>query len=54
MIQERSRRRRGVILSSQGWQKLRDAIRSAEEQEQYGERFTQEALGDRTRSWHCS
>jgi len=48
MSQDRARRRRGVILSPQGWQRLRDAIRAAEEQEQYGERFTQEELGNRT------
>ncbi len=48
MSQDRARRRGGVILSTQGWQRLRDAIRAAEEQEQYGERFTQVELSDRT------
>jgi transcriptional regulator with XRE-family HTH domain len=48
MSQATAKRRRGMILSPQGWQRLRDAIRAAEEQEQYGERFTQEELAIRT------
>jgi AraC-like DNA-binding protein len=48
MEPQQRRRKRGVILSSQGWKKLQDAIYEAESQENYGERYTLEALSERT------
>ena len=43
----RSRRRRGVILTIQGEQKLRRAIPQAEKEENYGQTLTLEELGAR-------
>ncbi|UBF29341.1 NACHT domain-containing protein [Kovacikia minuta CCNUW1] len=43
-----SKRRRGVILTSQGWKKLREAIREVEYRESSGARFTQAELAYRT------
>ncbi|PMB51174.1 hypothetical protein CEN39_16580 [Fischerella thermalis CCMEE 5201] len=44
----KQRRRRGVILSPQGWQKLQKARHEAEILENDGARFTLEELSDRT------
>lgn len=42
------RRRRGVILTTQGLEKLQEAKSKAEFQENYGNRYTLEALSERT------
>ncbi len=42
-------RRRGVILTPQGWNKLQTAKSEAELQENFGNRYTYEVLSDRTR-----
>ena len=44
MNQQKRRRRRGVILTSQGWEKLQQAKSKAEFHEQCGNRYTLEAL----------
>ncbi len=44
----KQRRRRGVILSLQGWKKLQEARHQAEILENDGARFTLEELSDRT------
>jgi hypothetical protein len=41
-------RRRGVILTPQGWNKLQTAKSEAELQENFGNRYTYEVLSDRT------
>jgi hypothetical protein len=46
MPQQRSRRR-GVILTAQGLQKLQDAKSESESDENFGKRYTREALGFR-------
>ena len=46
---KRQRRRRGVILSSQGWQKLQRAKAEVEYQEKRGNRLTLEELSGRTK-----
>lgn len=48
MEPQQRRRKRGVILSSQGLKKLQDARYEAESQKNYGERYTLEALSERT------
>lgn len=48
MNPQQQRRKRGVILSSQGWKKLSSARNEAENQENYGQRYTFEQLSDRT------
>ncbi|MEM9217842.1 MAG: NB-ARC domain-containing protein [Cyanobacteria bacterium P01_F01_bin.150] len=44
----RSKRRRGVVLTIYGEQKLRGAIAHAETEENFGQKLTLEELGDRT------
>lgn len=46
---QRSKRKRGIILTSEGWQKLQDAILESEAQEKFGDRYTIEELSERTR-----
>ncbi|MEW6496932.1 MAG: serine/threonine protein kinase, partial [Cyanobacteriota bacterium] len=46
---QKPKRRRGVVLSPQGQQKLSLARRQAEIQDNYGDRYTLEELSDRTR-----
>lgn len=48
MYQSKYRRRRGVILTSQGWNKLQEAKSEAEFNENSGYRYTLEQLSDRT------
>lgn len=42
------RRKRGVVLTADGQQKLQTAIRQAEQTEKFGEKYTLEDLSDRT------
>jgi len=42
------RRKRGVILTQQGWEKLQHSKRESEMQENFGDRYTLEELSDRT------
>lgn len=42
------RRKRGVVLTADGQQKLQTAIRQAEQTENFGEKYTLEDLSDRT------
>lgn len=44
----KSRRDRGVILTTKGWQKLQQAMQAAEAEQNWGRRFTREQLSDRT------
>jgi WD40 repeat protein/transcriptional regulator with XRE-family HTH domain len=44
----KSKRNRGVILTAKGWQKLQQAMQTAEAGENWGQRFTREQLSDRT------
>jgi WD40 repeat protein/transcriptional regulator with XRE-family HTH domain len=44
----KSRRDRGVILTAKGWQKLQQAMQTAEAEQNWGQRFTREQLSDRT------
>jgi len=44
---QRSRRKRGIILNSEGWQKFQSAKLESEFQENYGERYTIEELSER-------
>lgn len=44
-----SKRRRGVVLSANGWQRLNQAIHRVEGTENAGRRFSVEALSDRTK-----
>ena len=48
MSASKSKRRRGVVLSLQGEQKLREAIAHVESEENFGQKLTLEELGDRT------
>ncbi|MBN3907921.1 MAG: AAA-like domain-containing protein [Nostoc sp. NMS1] len=48
MADQKQRRRRGVLLTLQGLKKLQEAKSEAEFQENYGNRYTLEALSDRT------
>lgn len=48
MADQKQRRRRGVLLTLQGLKKLQEAKSKAEYQENYGNRYTLEALSDRT------
>jgi hypothetical protein len=48
MTSEQSKRKRGVVLSSIGRQKLHHAISAWETQENFGEKLTIEALSDCT------
>ena len=48
MEASKQRRKRGVILSLQGWNKLQNAKHQAEIEENDGSRFTLEELSDRT------
>jgi hypothetical protein len=45
MTLKQSQRKRGVILSDQGWQKLQAAIGESEHQENLGEKYTIQQLG---------
>lgn len=49
MNSAKPRRKRGVILTSIGWEKLQRCIRESEIQENFGLRYTLEELSDRTR-----
>ncbi|MBW4475047.1 MAG: NACHT domain-containing protein [Stenomitos rutilans HA7619-LM2] len=49
MTVEQPRRKRGVVLTATGRQKLQDAIRAWEEEDSCGDKLTIEALGDRTK-----
>lgn len=44
----KSRRDRGVILTTKGWQKLQQAMQTAEAEQNWGQRFTREQLSDCT------
>ena len=48
MTSQQRKRRRGVILTHQGQQKLRAAIAEIEEEENFGQKLTLEELSDRT------
>jgi transcriptional regulator with XRE-family HTH domain len=48
MRSKQPQRRRGIILTLQGWQKLQTAIAKAEEQENFSEKYTVQQLGNRT------
>ncbi|PMB49125.1 hypothetical protein CEN40_05705 [Fischerella thermalis CCMEE 5205] len=48
MNTQKQRRKRGVILSLEGCQKLRDARIESENKENFGERYTLEELSERT------
>lgn len=48
MADQKQKRRRGVLLTLQGLKKLQEAKSEAEFQENYGNRYTLEALSDRT------
>ncbi|MBE8965702.1 hypothetical protein IQ277_05445 [Nostocales cyanobacterium LEGE 12452] len=48
-MKQASKRRRGVILTLQGWEKFRDAKAQAEFDENAGDSFSLEELSDRTR-----
>jgi DNA-binding MarR family transcriptional regulator len=48
MNSPKPRRKRGIILTPQGWEKLQRSIRESEIQENFGYRYTLEELGDRT------
>ncbi|HBL14150.1 MAG TPA: hypothetical protein DD379_22720 [Cyanobacteria bacterium UBA11162] len=48
MNKEKSNRKRGVLLTSRGWEKLLKAIDQAQAQENHGVRYTFEELSDRT------
>jgi hypothetical protein len=45
MMPRQSQRRRGIILSSEGWQKLQAAIAESERRENFGEKYTVQQLG---------
>lgn len=45
MTPRQSQRRRGIILSSEGWQKLQAAIAESERRENFSEKFTIQQLG---------
>jgi transcriptional regulator with XRE-family HTH domain len=44
----KSRRDRGVILTTKGWQKLQQAMQAAAAEQNWGQRFTREQLSDLT------
>lgn len=44
----KAKRERGVILTMKGWQKLQQAMQTAEATQNWGQRFTREQLSDRT------
>jgi len=48
MTSASSQRRRGVVLTSQGEQKLRGAIAAVEQEDNFGQKLTIEELSDRT------
>jgi len=48
MSSPKPRRKRGVILTQQGWEKLQHSKRESEMQENFGDRYTMEELSDRT------
>lgn len=48
MDRQKQKRKRGVILTPEGLQQLQHARRDLEAQENFGERYTLEALCDRT------
>ncbi|MBN3888072.1 MAG: ATP-binding protein [Nostoc sp. JL31] len=48
MNQQQSRSKRGVILTTLGWQRLQEAQRSWENEKNFGVAYTIEALSDRT------
>ncbi len=45
---QNSRRNRGLMLTIEGWQKLQDARREVEIQENFGDRYTLEKLSEKT------
>jgi hypothetical protein len=45
MKSKRTKRKRGVVLSIQGWQKLQAAIAESELRDNYGEKYTVQQLG---------
>lgn len=45
---QKQKRSRGVVLTPQGWQKVQDAIRESEIQENSGDRYTLNELSERT------
>lgn len=45
---QKPKRRRGIILTPQGWRKFQDARHRLETQENVGERYTLEELGGKT------
>ena len=47
MNKKKQTRRRGIILSHEGWQKVRDARIELENKDNFGERYTQEELCER-------
>ncbi len=47
MNMQKQKRKRGIILTSQGWQKLQDAKQKSELEENFGCRYTLEELGER-------
>ncbi|PSB33678.1 NB-ARC domain-containing protein [Stenomitos frigidus] len=49
MTSGQPRRRRGVVLTAAGRQKLQDAIQTRQEEDNFGEKLTIEALSDRTK-----
>jgi WD40 repeat protein len=49
MTSGQPKRKRGVVLTPIGWQKLRDAIKVWEEQNNFGDKLTIEELSDRTK-----
>lgn len=49
MNSPKPRRKRGVILTSIGWEKLQRSIQKSENQDNFGDRYTLEELSDRTR-----
>jgi hypothetical protein len=49
MTSERPTRKRGVVITPTGRQKLQEAIKAWEEQDNFGEKVTIEELSDRTK-----
>lgn len=47
MNQQQSRSKRGVILTTLGWQRLQEAQRNWENEKNFGVAYTIEALSDR-------
>jgi hypothetical protein len=48
MNKGKSNRKRGVLLTSRGWEKLHKAIERTQAEENHGVRYTFEELSDRT------